>query len=168
MSHGFTKPLTLPLPVNQGGNGVTSLPYCRLWPSAATTCPQSAQTKITIDRAEFDPGSYLDAANNRWKPLVAGAYRVFGQIYFSSVATNAVVTCAIYKNGSLWNFGNYFNNPESAASSGTICSVSGIVQMNGSTDYIELFAFNATATGNATAYGSTTSYTFLEAEWIGP
>ena len=100
----------------------------------------AAWTKVRIDTEEFDTASCFDSATNyRFTPTIAGYYQVSAAVQFAGGATNAA---SIYKNGAIYKAGSVILNPYGQAS-----NVSTLVYMNGSTDYVEFYAYsNVTAT----------------------
>jgi hypothetical protein len=92
----------------------------------------------------FDTGSYF--SSSRFTPLVAGFYLIQGAVDFGANVTS--MFAAIYFNGSIASFG----------SSGDRSSqVSDLIYMNGTTDYVELYAYqisgsskNLTSSANGT------------------
>lgn len=97
-------------------------------------------TKVQCQTEEFDTASAYDNATNfRFTPQVASYYQVSGNVYFTGTGlTNSRVQ--IYKNGSSFKLGTTIPVP---ANSETGSSVSALIQMNGSTDYVELYGFTA-------------------------
>ena len=91
-------------------------------------------TKVTLDVEEFDTNSNF--ASSRFTPTVAGYYQLNGTFAIGSSACNA--RCAIYKNGSAFKQGVY------VLTNAAIVSVSSIVYLNGSTDYVELYGLFST------------------------
>ena len=98
-------------------------------------------TKAQLDSETFDTtNAYDNATNYRFTPLVAGYYQVNCQVVFnfSGGDTNVQYNAAIFKNGS-----GYVDIPikNTIASAVSGISLSDIVFLNGSTDYIELFVY---------------------------
>lgn len=93
-------------------------------------------TKIQCQTEEYDTASaYDNATNYRFTPQVAGYYQVNGAIYFNGTGlTNLAIQ--IYKNGSGHKNGS--GVAQTANTDGSI-SVSALVYLNGSTDYVELY-----------------------------
>lgn len=91
-------------------------------------------TKVQINTEEWDTNSNFDTSTYRFTPTVAGYYQVNGRITADTKPTTLVVS--IYKNGSSWKRGNAI-----ASNAGEAVSGSSLVYMNGSTDYIELYAY---------------------------
>ena len=107
-------------------------------------------TKITINTEEFDTASCFDSSTNyRFTPTVAGYYQVNGTINFNSSATNPTgAITAVYKNGSL-----YKQAVGASSTSSTSPTVSCLVYFNGTTDYIELYAWYSSGSGTIYATG---------------
>lgn len=120
--------------------------------SASRTTSQSltnaAWNKVQCATEDFDTASAYDAATNyRFQPTVAGYYSITGSAYAQSATQ---LMASVYKNGSLHRYGQPANSG-SAVELGSV--VSCLVYLNGSTDYVELFAYAAGSTpslaGNA-------------------
>lgn len=124
----------------------------------------ATSTKITFTTELWDTHGWYDAANSRFTPLRAGKYRVTIQLVWSAsnIVDAQLMQALIYKNGSL-----YKGSSDSSSGTGTqgITAV-GIVDMNGSSDYIEAYGYLAGA-GNKTISGLAT-VTYFEAEYVGP
>ena len=88
-------------------------------------------TKISFQTEEFDTASCFDNTTNyRFTPNVAGYYQV--NLGYAESGYNAL-QISIYKNGSAYKSGAQLQ-------SGGAISVSALVYLNGSTDYIEGYA----------------------------
>lgn len=96
-------------------------------------------TKVTLDAEEYDVGGYFDSATNyRFLPKVAGYYQISGRVnYAPSGASNSSAFLDIYKNGSRYKRGG--STEASNTLSAIFPSVSALVFLNGSTDYVELY-----------------------------
>lgn len=118
-------------------------PAVSAYPSATATISSATYTKVILNTEDFDTANAFDSTTNyRFTPLVAGYYQVnlvasMNQVASSS--TNSLV--ALYKNGTLYKTGGNANNTGQAANS----SWSGIVSLNGSTDYIEMYVYTNSA-----------------------
>lgn len=101
--------------------------------------------KVQLNTEEFDTNSCFDSTTNyRFTPTVAGYYQLNGQIAFTAFVAGAQL--AIFKNGAA------FKNGANTAS-GAWATVSSVIYLNGSTDYVELYAAQtsgSTATLSAT------------------
>ena len=100
-----------------------------------------AVTKFQGDVENFDTDSaYDNSTNYRFTPQVAGKYLIYAKFYLDSSAVSATKQAIsnIYKNGSLYssyqldfrnNYGGYDNSVMNQA----------IIDMNGSSDYVEAY-----------------------------
>ena len=123
---------------------------------ANQTVTTNTWTKLVLATEVYDVGNAYDPATSRFMPQVAGKYVVSAGAYCLGVATACSVM--IYKNGA----GHSMMKPSSVASNDLIPRLTTIVDMNGSTDYIEAYAY----TGGTTSGGSTT-YTSCGAALLG-
>lgn len=113
-------------------NGVDA-PAFSAYQSTLQSIPNLTYTKLQFQTKEFDTGNYFDSITNyRFTPLVGGYYQVSGA-WWAAASTGAITTVAVYKNGSAYKNSGIFGVGGGAA-------VSCLVLLNGSTDYIELFA----------------------------
>ena len=103
-------------------------------------------TKLQIDAEDFDTNSNYDHSTNyRFTPTVAGYYYFTGRV---EVTTNPSATdqlLVLYKNGSSYAYiGQRTGNDVTRGIHGSI-----LINANGSTDYFELYYYQATG-GNLT------------------
>ncbi len=100
----------------------------------------STWTKIQFNIEDWDTNSnYDNATNYRFTPTVAGYYQVDLSVEFNNVSGSYIA--AIYKNGSAYMFSPFY----AGSTIGSTPSVHGLIYMNGSTDYIEGYAYTTTA-----------------------
>ena len=101
--------------------------------------PDGVETKILFDTTEFDSDSYFDTSSNRYIPKKEGYYQFNSNIQLGGTATGQVFMGNIKKNGTNVAVGsNGFSTVNTiGGSSGASCNV----YMNGTTDYVEVFAF---------------------------
>lgn len=119
----------------------------------------STWTKVQFQSEEFDTNNNYDPTTNyRFTPTVAGYYQInlSCNISYASAAPNTMAA-AIYKNGSV-------NKQSTMASAGGSATgpygsvlVIAVIYLNGSTDYIEGYAWSNSATAVVVA-GSDYSY----------
>ena len=124
----------------------------------ANTSPALANItweKCVIDTEEFDTASAFDSATNRrFQPTVAGYYQINGRVAVSSSGVLRVVQSSIYKNGTIFKAGNHFDNGSGSASATNMgASVSCLIYLNGSSDYLELWAYGQSNSGTLTVTG---------------
>jgi hypothetical protein len=112
-------------------------------------------TKAQLNTEDFDTANCFDSTTNyRFTPTVAGYYQINGSIApDSSSAFGTGVYVAIYKNGTLYRASNVNNTSAGTAS---IPCISAVIYFNGSTDYVELYAYFAGGSGMliSTTYNS--------------
>jgi len=143
--------VTLTVPAVAGTNTVTIAaqtgtlnaagPAFSAYQSSAQTIAASF-TKMQFQSETFDTNNNFDSTTNyRFTPTVAGYYFVTAQIWASSGSIS--VQPAIYKNGSVNQYGAYLTQTS---------QISGLIYMNGSTDYLEIYSYlsssNALSTGS--------------------
>ena len=107
--------------------------------TAVQTLGAATFTKITYGSESFDTNNNF--TTSRFTPTVAGYYQVSAGLY---TATATLYVLSLYQNGTtpVYEFGRI-----TASSSGNTIVGSGLVYLNGTTDYIEIFAYLA-AGGN--------------------
>ena len=128
-------------------------------------------TKVQINTEVFDSNScYDNVTNYRFTPNVAGKYFCYGQISLGAggSADFNLGYIDIVKNGStvIYSQCDQRGNPSGFAPT---ASASGIIDMNGSTDYIELFGMvDGVSAGSESFTGdATVRYTNFGAYRIG-
>jgi len=133
------------------GNG----PAFSAYRSTNQTANTATWTKVQANTEEFDTNSnYDNATNYRFTPTVAGYYQINGEVKMTGAA--AILITSIYKNGSEFKRGTQSG---SAASSGQASAVSALVYFNGSSDYVELYAYqDSGSTLSVEGGGGTNSY----------
>jgi hypothetical protein len=109
-----------------------NMPAFSAYSNADQFISSATHTKITFGVEEFDTNSNF--ASSRFTPTVTGYYQVSGAFNFgeSTAATRAIIT--IYKNGVAAKRGS------DIAAIGHVVNCSALIYLNGSTDYVELFA----------------------------
>ena len=153
---------TLTLPDNTGTIITTASTFAGTGPafsaylSGSQSISTGTPTKVALNTETFDTANCFDNTTNyRFTPNVAGYYQVNAMIAANGSSITAIVT-DIRKNGS-----TYRVNVLQASVSPTTClSLSDLIYMNGSTDYLELYGqVNATSPN----FGGTSVYTFMSA-----
>jgi len=113
-----------------------------------TTLTSGGFTKVTLGTEQFDTNNNF--ASSTFTPTVAGYYQVNGRVYV--LANPEQLQAMIYKNGSIHSYGSV----TTAKTFGSV--VSDIIYMNGTTDYIELYAYQLSGTSQTTTTGSEFTY----------
>jgi hypothetical protein len=126
---------TLTLPAITGTLATTadiSGPAFSAYQSSSQTLSTSTNTKIQYQTERFDTNSnYDNVTNYRFTPTVEGYYQVNASLGVGASATG--VYTQIFKNGSLYE-GSY-----DAGHSTITSTISSLVYLNGTTDYIEIY-----------------------------
>ncbi len=134
------------------GSGVTSQmnqPAFEAHLSSSQALTDNTLTKVEFDNEIFDTNNaYDNSTNYRFTPQVAGKYFVYGDINADPLGTATLANAAIYiyKNGVgirdhevnfNSNFARRFN-----------ISIGCVIDMNGSSDYLEIFTLVNDTSGN--------------------
>jgi hypothetical protein len=116
-----------------------NMPTFSAYANVATTTTNGAYTKIAFQVKEYDTNNNFDATTNyRFTPTVAGYYQVNSSIVFASGISTGTALTTIYKNGTEYKRGNSLTF---SAAINASASVSALVYLNGSTDYIEIYVY---------------------------
>lgn len=131
------------------GNGPAFSAYL----GTTQTVSNLTATKLSANTEEFDTNNNYDPSTFRFTPTVAGYYQVNGHINASATTSLARIFVLLYKNGSgIKNGSDYFV-------SGSRGTLSTLVYMNGTTDYLELYGYlQGTGTLSFTAGGAQDNY----------
>lgn len=125
------------------------VPAFSAYQSAAHSLTSNTFTKVQFQAKDYDTTTAFDNTTNyRFQPLTAGYYQVCGRCGVVSASSNNVVT--IFKNGVEVKRGNQ----------GTLIgsNVAATIYLNGSTDYLELWMFQATGAPINTVANSIETY----------
>lgn len=130
---------------------IVNAPAFAAYANASTSLPNTTITKVNFQVEEFDTNSNF--ASSRFTPTVAGYYQINASVQFTGSTTNPV--CYITKNGTQVKCGSYV----AGSFSGPVSVASGLVFLNGSTDYVEVAAYHSTGSAvNTTAAADTTRF----------
>jgi hypothetical protein len=124
--------------------------------SGTQTLSASTDTKIIQSSTQYDTASCFNTSTYRFTPTVAGYYLFTGQIDVVASA-NSYVILAVWKNGAVAKRGNYLNM---LIGTEWMPVVSAVIYMNGSTDYVELYA--SVGASSLTAYFGQTYYSYFQ------
>lgn len=140
------------LATNIAGNGPAFFAYQS---GSNQTISNATYTKVRLDAESYDTASCFDTTTNyRFTPNVAGYYQITGGARLSGTSPTVYVW-AIYKNGSMI----IGNNVNANVSTYDARSVGGLISMNGTTDYLELYAYISASSGQTIEASAT--YTFM-------
>ena len=135
----------------QTGVGGTNTPAFQAYQGSTSTYSTTI-TLITCNTEVFDSDSAYDTSAYRFTPQVAGKYFFYGQIYITSPGTNLTMQCRLSKNGSAFAVGDQ----NSAVNRDQAVVAHGSVDLNGSSDYVDLRGYNSSSM--ATVAGSLYTY----------
>ena len=122
---------TISLPAATGTAMVSgNMPAFSAYLSTGQSITQNTNTKVLFDTELFDTNNNF--ASSRFTPTVAGYYQV-NLMIVGQTATSFIQT-AIFKNGSIYKY-------VGLSATSPYVLVSGLVYLNGSTDYIEGYAY---------------------------
>jgi hypothetical protein len=119
-----------------------NMPAFRARPATASqSVSNNTFTKVTLGTEDFDTNNCF--SSSRFTPNVAGYYQLSGSVYCTNSSGNMTqARCNIYKNGSDEVYGGvYLLNATGSNNTDSIATVTGLVYLNGSTDYVELYGF---------------------------
>lgn len=120
---------------NVAGNGPAFSATC----TTTQSIPNNIFTKVQLANKEFDTNSNFDNVTNyRFTPTIAGYYQVNWLIIISALTAEFIP--ALYKNGSLYQWGLNVATSSGHYNAG---GAGALVYMNGSTDYLEAWVFQA-------------------------
>ena len=111
-----------------------NMPAFSAYSSSATTLTNNTFTKVLFDTEEYDTNSNF--ASSRFTPTIAGYYQINSTVAMASGTYKNEL--AIYKNGSAYKYGTY---PNQVTSDTAFASISSLVYFNGSSDYVEIYAY---------------------------
>ena len=127
----------------------TAAPAFSAYLNATQSITLNTWTKLQCGTEEFDTNSnYDNTTNYRFTPTVAGYYQVNG--CFGLQSSNANCYISIYKNGLSFKRGTFV-----VGAAGIVSSVSALVYLNGTTDYVELYGQTNTTQNAATGADQT-------------
>jgi hypothetical protein len=108
-------------------------PAFSAWQSSSQTLSCGVATKIQCQTEEFDTANCYDNTTNfRFTPNVAGYYQF--NAAWTAGATASNITVALYKNGA------EFKRGQNVQANAAIMTVSALIYLNGTTDYVEFYA----------------------------
>jgi hypothetical protein len=91
-------------------------------------------TKVAFANTTFDTAAAFDTVNNRFQPKVAGYYQLNAEMDLGGSSSYAVT---FYKNGAAYDSGQWWLT---AATAEIYLAASTLVYLNGTTDYVEVYA----------------------------
>jgi hypothetical protein len=151
---------TLTLPDNTGTILTTATPgvpvngpaFASVGSTAISVSTGTYTTFSNFGGSSFDTASAFNTTTGRFTPLVAGYYQINAAVNFQfNGITSVVINALIYKNGNQIAIG-----ATSASVGYPVVTVSQIVYLNGSTDYVQVYTYHL-ASGTVTNVSATIS-----------
>ena len=101
----------------------------------------SSYAKVTFNSVDLDTGSYWDSSNNYYRPQIAGWYMFGGNLRVQFASTVTLIGIRIVKNASA-SINNQllsqFQLGSDSFTNGEYPLPTGMLQLNGSSDYVEV------------------------------
>lgn len=139
----------------------SALPCFNVYSNQNQTLTSAVWTKIQLNTALFDTNSNFNTTTYRFTPSVAGYYH-FDCGVAALVGSNQALMASIYKNGNeaakAFNYSNTVNLLDDWS-----VNLSTLLYMNGSTDYIELYAY---VVGSNLTVNYSSGWTWLSGHFV--
>jgi len=131
--------ITVPSGVTVAGS-MANTPAFEAYGSLMANQADNTWIKLAFSAEKFDTNSMYDTSAYRFTPTVAGKYYVYSfcSLYSDTNYKLYVSNLAIYKNGSSYKYTPNNNNP-SAFHNENFETVLATIDMNGSSDYLEIY-----------------------------
>ena len=139
------------------GGLMTNTPSFFAQLSSDQSVTSATSTKAQVNQVSFDTDNcYDNSTNYRFTPTIAGKYFVYGSVQANGDVNSglAYIMSNIRKNGTAISQ-NLIDNRNNYGGTSSASYTSVIVDMNGSTDYLELYGIHNASSGNAGFDGST-------------
>ena len=126
--------------VQVSGNQALNGPAFGYQRTATQSIAASTWTKVQFNVSIFDTNTNYSTSNYRFTPTVAGYYQMNWLVVMDNIPASAEMISAIYKNGAtyVWGNNNYTASTHYNATTGSV-----LVYCNGSTDYLEIYVYQA-------------------------
>lgn len=116
---------------------------CSVYRNSSQSINTGVFNRVMLDTVNFNTGSFFDTVTNyRFLPTVAGYYNIYANVSMGTSGAGQRI-CSIYKNGS-----EYRRLSATLPIGGAYAILGGSVLMsfNGTSDYVELWAFQDSTT----------------------
>ena len=126
------------------------VPAFAVYRSGTQSVTSGVYTKIAFNAETFDTDNLFDATTNyRFQPSIAGYYQLNCVVAHNGTSVSSAVP-AVYKNGSIYQYGPYIQ-----ATNANSC-ISTMLYLNGTTDYVEIYAYQTASTAAWSGNGYST------------
>jgi len=124
------------------GAGGVNTPAFHATMSANQNITQSADTLVQFNTETFDTNNNFNTSNYRFTPTTAGKYFVYTSLRHDwSSSWGTIQGTLIYKNAGIA-FLNFLYSYSATTSNYGTNNVAGVISMNGSTDYLSVYAYS--------------------------
>ena len=141
------------------GAAVSMAPAFHANLSANQTVSNNTDTKVQFDTEVLDTdGCYDNSSNYRFTPTTAGKYFVYSTLHCNATAANNFLlgTTTIKKNGSNIIYSQMDQRTTGNGYSNAVCAF-GVVDMNGSSDYLESWGYVSSSGGTQRISGNSSA-----------
>ena len=135
-------------------NFPNNTPYFGAYLTSNQSVSTGASTIVTYNAEFFDSGGFFDTSTYRFTPTVSGYYEFFAQVKMDSSTDFNMLIINLRKNGS--NVANGQNNNDH---NNSVCT-SAIIQLNGSSDYVDVRMLQNSGGSANVAGGSTETFIY--------
>ena len=122
---------------------ITSAPAFRAYKSSGNQSVTTGTfTKLTFQTTDFNVGNCYDTSTSKFTPTVAGYYNITASVGTEGSSTLNRFLIQIYKNGS--GTSNYLQDSSfngASVNQGFVICGSDLIYLNGTTDYVEIYAY---------------------------
>ena len=130
-----------------GVDALKSTPMFEISKSANQSIATTTWTKVTFDVEGADPLNHFDTSNSRYTPNVAGWYHINFNPSFQGTG-GSLRYAGIVKNSTYMIYGEHYSDTAARF------TLSGLIHLNGSSDFIEFQAYTQANTGVAIRGGA--------------
>ena len=142
------------------GAGGVNTPYFEAYIPSNQSLSDNTPTKLNFNTETFDSGGMYDTTNKRFLPTEAGKYLIYFHVVYNAQGVDRFHNCVtqVRKNGSNYKQ-YYFDDYDNYMSYAKATTGSVIIDLNGSSDYVEIYgSFNYTTGAGTTESGSYSTF----------
>jgi len=155
----LTAGVTGVLPAANGGTGISINPQISARITTNQSIANATFVKIALATENFDTNNNFDNVTNyRFLPTVAGKYFFSAGVDINAAVDACILRAYLFKNGA----GLLESGIQTSGTGQQGVTINGVISMNGSSDYVELYIYQATGTSQTANANS-----YMVAYWIG-
>ena len=127
--------------------------------NANQTISDAVHTVIQFDVVDYDTGSYWDAVNYRWKPLISGNYLIYYGVKVShQTTTNMSRNIVRFQKNGVRIDDRFSDLMTTSVQQISTHSELLITNMNGTTDYLDVTAYGDTSDATSPQVGAKSTF----------